>query len=444
MPPLPPPRARAAAKRSAPSASKTPACSATSTGDVAEAGDAGGDRPDERPVADEHDGAVDLALVVEAVDVARHAVEEAAEDAPVRLALVGEVGELALGEHGAAAGHGDAVGARLGQGDGLVERAAEPRAQAFDGLAGAGRAALVGLVAHAPLRVAREHRVAAAADADDVERAVRVQPGGGLLLGDLLGQAADDGLAEAVAVDARRGDAGQASGVELAVQLEERAQRIAEMALRARLQHVDVALTVEFAHGEGGRDLAEVDADRERSRRRGDRAGPFGGRARAGTYGGVVHASAYTRAWRAATMHPTGARSAAATVRAVVLSAPQPAIPDPLHAVALVEPAGAAHAGVAERSRQEHDEVVVGRGEPRFHGGVERRGRAFRGARAPHVSVVHHQVATAEGARAAVVDQPAGHLWLLPGRRIVAEDDTPVRAAAGHSHGRGPPGGDLA
>ena len=113
-----------AAKRSAPSASKTPACCGDLDRRVAERGHAGGDGSDEGPVPDEHHGAVDLALVVQAVDVAGDALEEPAEDAAVRLALVGEVGELALGEHGAAAGDGDAVRAGLGQLDGLVERAA--------------------------------------------------------------------------------------------------------------------------------------------------------------------------------------------------------------------------------------------------------------------------------------------------------------------------------
>ena len=262
---------------------------------VAERGDAGGDGADEGPVPDEDHGAVDLALVVQAVDVARDAVEEAAEDAPVRLALVGEVRELALGEHGAAAGDGHAVRALLRERDGLLERATQPGAQALDGLAGAGRAALVGLVAHGAGGVAGEHRVAAAADPDDVERPVRVEPGGGLLLGDLLGHTADGGLAEALAVDTRRGDAREAAGVQLAVELEEGAQRIAEMALRARLQHPQLARHRRARRRRASGHLAEVGADEEG--RADGRARSFG-RADAEGCGGDVHALAYIRAAR--------------------------------------------------------------------------------------------------------------------------------------------------
>ncbi len=155
-------------------------------GGVAQRGDPGGDGRDESPVPDQDHGAVDLALVVEAVDVAGDALEEPAEDAPVGLALVGEVRELALGEHGAAAGDGDAVRAGLGQRHGVLQRPAEPGAQTFDGLAGPGRTTLVGLVAHVTAGVAGEDRVAAAADADHVERSVGTEPGDGLLLRDLL------------------------------------------------------------------------------------------------------------------------------------------------------------------------------------------------------------------------------------------------------------------
>jgi hypothetical protein len=113
-------------------------------------------RGDESSVAHHDHWSVDLGPVVERVHVARHALEDTAEDAPVVLTLVGVVGELALGEHGASAGDGDAVRAGLRQLHGLFQRAAQPGAQAFDRLAGAGRAALVGLVAHAPGGVARE------------------------------------------------------------------------------------------------------------------------------------------------------------------------------------------------------------------------------------------------------------------------------------------------
>ncbi len=140
--------AAAAANAAAPSASKTPASGATVTGGLAQLGDAARDRTDEGPVPDEDDGAVHLALVVQAVHVAGHAGEQTLEDASVRLALVGEVRELALGEDRAAARHGDTVGTGLGRRDGLVEAASQPRAQALDRLARAGRAALVGLVAH--------------------------------------------------------------------------------------------------------------------------------------------------------------------------------------------------------------------------------------------------------------------------------------------------------
>ncbi len=217
---------------------------------VAERGHAGGDRSDEGPVPDQHHGAVDLALVVQAVDVAGDALEESAEDAPVRLALIGEVGELALGEHGAAARDGDAVRAGLRQFDGLVQRAAEPGAQTLHRLARARRTALVALVAHVPGGAAREHRVAAAPDPDHVERPVRVEPGGGLFLRDLLGHAAEGGLAEALAVDAGRGDACEAPDVQLAVELEKGAERIAEVALRPRLQHTELAVGGQLAHSQ--------------------------------------------------------------------------------------------------------------------------------------------------------------------------------------------------
>ena len=221
---------------------------------------------------DEHHGAVDLALVVQAVDVAGDALEEPLEDAPVRLALIGEVGELALGEHGAAARDGDAVRAGLRQLDGLIQGTAEPGAQAFHRLARARRATLVGLVAHVPGRGAREHRVAAAADPDHVERPVRVEPGGGLLLGDLLGHASHGRLAEALAVDAGHCDARQTAAAQLAVELEEGAERIAEVALRPRLQHAELAVRGDLAHGQRGGHLAEIGADEER--RVGERAVP--------------------------------------------------------------------------------------------------------------------------------------------------------------------------
>jgi hypothetical protein len=174
-------------------------------------------------VADEHDGAVDLALVVQAVHVASHTCEQAPEDASVRLALVGEVGELALGEHGAAARDGDAAGTAFRKLHRFGERPAEPRAQPFDRLTGAGRAAFVGFVAHAATGVAGKHGVAPATDAHDIEGSVRIQPGGGGLLRDLFGQAAERRLAEPVAVDTRRGHPGQPREIEPPVHLEERA-----------------------------------------------------------------------------------------------------------------------------------------------------------------------------------------------------------------------------
>ena len=298
-----------AAKRSAPSASNTPACAATSTGASLSAAMPAAMGPIEGPVPDEDHGAVDLALVVQAVDVARDAVEEPAEDASVRLALVGEVRELALGEHGAAAGDGHAVRAGLRQRHGLLERAAEPGAQALDGLAGARRAALVGLVADGAGGVAGEHRVAAAADADDVERPVRVQPGGGLLLGDLLGHAADGGLAEALAVDTRRGDAREAAGVQLPVELEEGAERVAEVSLRPSLHDPQLPVIAELADRERGGHLAEVGADEERCAD--GRARSFG-RADAEGCGGVVHAPAYIRA---AQRSPSARRPPSARLR---------------------------------------------------------------------------------------------------------------------------------
>ena len=114
-------------------------------------------RPDQRPVADEHDGSVDLGAIVEGVHVARHAFEQAAKQAAVVFALIGEMRELALGEHGAARGHGDAAVGGTRQGDGLVERAAESRAEPLDRLAGACRATLVFFVVDPSAGVAREH-----------------------------------------------------------------------------------------------------------------------------------------------------------------------------------------------------------------------------------------------------------------------------------------------
>ena len=261
-------------------------------GRVAERRDASGDGADEGPVPDEDHGAVDLALVVQAVHVAGDALEEAAEDPPVRLALVGEVRELALGEHGAAAGDGHAVRALFRERDGLLERAAEPGAEALDGLSGARGAALVALVADAAGGVAREHRVAAAADAHDIERPLRVQPGGRLFLGDLLGHAAQCRLAETLAVHARRRDTRQPSAVQVAVEVEEGAERVAEVALRPRLEHPQPPVVAELADRQRGGHLAEVGADEEG--RAGRRARTFG-RADAEGCGGDVHALAYIR-----------------------------------------------------------------------------------------------------------------------------------------------------
>ncbi len=216
---------------------------------------------DQSPVADQQHGAVDLDAIVERVDVAGDALEEAAEEATVVLALVGVVGQLALREHRAATGDDEGVGAGLGQPHGLVEVATETVAEPFDRLARARRAALVGLEGDDAAGVAGEHRVAAAADADDVERAVAEQPRGGALLRDLVGEACPDRRAETVAEGARRGDAGHPAGPDLAVQLEERAQRIAEVADAARRGLAETAVVAQLRPGERRGHLAEVDAD---------------------------------------------------------------------------------------------------------------------------------------------------------------------------------------
>ncbi len=102
-------------------------------------------RADQGPVANEQHGALDLDPIEKGVDVARDPFEEPAEQPAVILALVGVVGELALGEHGAAGRDDKAVGAGLGQPDGLVEVPPQPVAETLDRLARACRATLVGL-----------------------------------------------------------------------------------------------------------------------------------------------------------------------------------------------------------------------------------------------------------------------------------------------------------
>ena len=286
-------RAPPAAKRSAPSASNTPACSATSTGASLSAATPAAIGAMRAPCPTRTTGPSILLLSYRLWTLRATPSNSPRKMRPCDSPLVGEVGELALGEDGAAAGDGDAVRAGLGQGDGVLERPAETGAESFDGLAGACRTALVGLVAHAAGGVPREDRVAAASDPDDVDRSVRVQPGGGLLLRDLLRHAAEGGLAEALPVHTGGRDAGQTVGVQFAVELEEGVKGVAEVALRPRLQHAQIAVRAELPHGERRGDLSEVDT--EEQPRPGGRGGAVG-RLRARACGGVVHAFAYTRA----------------------------------------------------------------------------------------------------------------------------------------------------
>ena len=216
-------------------------------------------RSDQGAVAHDEHGAVHLLLVVEAVHVAGHALEHAAEEPPVRLALVGEVRELALGEHGTARGHGHAVSARLGQRDGVLQAAAEAAAEALDRLAGARRAALVGLVAHPAAGVTGEHRVAAAADAHHVESAVAVERRRRVLLGDLLRQAADHRRRQTVAVRARGGHAGHGGGAQPTIQLKEGPQRLTQVTLSMRGDGAEVGGFAHLGPRQRSGHLAQVD-----------------------------------------------------------------------------------------------------------------------------------------------------------------------------------------
>ena len=87
-----------------------------------------------------------------------------------------------------------------------------------------------------------------------------------MLLRDLLGHPADGRSAEALAVHAGRRDTGQAAGVQLPVHLEEGTQRVAEVPLGTREHHTQLAVFAELAHGHAGGDLAEVDAEEQRTR----------------------------------------------------------------------------------------------------------------------------------------------------------------------------------
>ena len=221
--------------------------------------------PQQGPVADQHHGAVDAQLVVQPVDVARHALEQPAEQPAVVLTLVGVVGELALREHGTAARHDEAVRAGLGQPDGLLQIAPQTAAQALHGLAGPGRAALVRLERQQAGSVTGQHRVAAAADADDGEgRLVPKQRAGRTLLGDLFGQAAAHGGSQPLAVGPGADDRSDVGRADLAVQVEEGTQRLPEMTLAARLRRRERPVGQHFRPGQAGRDLAEVGADGER------------------------------------------------------------------------------------------------------------------------------------------------------------------------------------
>ena len=86
-----------------------------------------------------------------------------------------------------------------------------------------------------------------------------------MLLRDLLRHSADGRSAEALPVHAGRRDTGQAPGVQLPVHLEEGTQRVAEVALRTREHDARLAVFAELAHGYAGGDLAEVDADVQRT-----------------------------------------------------------------------------------------------------------------------------------------------------------------------------------
>ncbi len=250
----------------------------------------GDERTDQCAVADQHDRAVDFCTVVERVHVTRHALEQSTKEAAVVLALISEVRELALGKDGAARGDGDAAVGRGGEGDGLLEAASEPATQALDGLAGARRAALVALVVDAARSVAREHRVAAAADAHHGQGALGAVEGARRpLLRDLFGDAAERGRRQAVAKGPRRHDARDPRGAERAIQGEEGRQRLAVVARGARALDREDAVGADATPGERRRDLAGVEPD-EQARR------TVGGRGRRGE-------GLHVRSLRRATAH---------------------------------------------------------------------------------------------------------------------------------------------
>ena len=140
-----------------PSASNTPACAETTPDCPLSDADPFGQRLDQGAMPDEHERPRDPALVVEAVHIAGHAREEPMEDTSVRLTLVGEMRELALREDRTATRDCDAVRGILRQLDRLGECPSKTGAQAFHGLAGAGGAALVGLVGDLPTGVPGEY-----------------------------------------------------------------------------------------------------------------------------------------------------------------------------------------------------------------------------------------------------------------------------------------------
>ena len=84
-----------------------------------------------------------------------------------------------------------------------------------------------------------------------------------MLLRDLLRHPADGRSAEALSEHTGRSDTGQAAGVQVPIHLDERTERVAEVALRARVHDAQPAVRAELTHGHAGRDLAEVDADEQ-------------------------------------------------------------------------------------------------------------------------------------------------------------------------------------